>query len=53
MKYALVFLIMLSLSFGLVTESFRYQSTAGLFEDDYDLLFDPARIPEIGGARAW
>ncbi|MGB7053963.1 MAG: hypothetical protein WBE28_01425, partial [bacterium] len=53
MKYALVFVIMLSLSFGLVTESFRYQSTAGLFEDDYDLLFDPARIPEIGGARLW
>jgi hypothetical protein len=53
MRYALVFVIMLSLSFGLVTESFRYQSTAGLFEDDYDLLFDPARIPEIGGARLW
>jgi hypothetical protein len=44
---------MLSLSSGLVTESFRYQSTAGFFEDDYDLLFDPARIPEIGGARLW
>ena len=53
MKYALTFVIMLSLSFGLVTESFRYQSTAGLFEDDYDLLFDPARIPEISGARLW
>ncbi len=53
MKYALIFVIMLSLSFGLVTESFRYQSTAGLFEDDYDLLFDPARIPEISGARLW
>jgi len=44
---------MASLSFGLVTESFRYQSTAGIFEDDYDLLFDPARIPEITGARLW
>ncbi|KPK63225.1 hypothetical protein AMJ83_07660 [candidate division WOR_3 bacterium SM23_42] len=53
MKYALILLIMLSLSSGLVTESFRYQSTAGFFEDDYDLLFDPARIPEIGGARLW
>ena len=53
MKYALILVIMLSLSAGLVTESFRYQSTAGLFEDDYDLLFDPARIPEIGGARLW
>ena len=47
MKYALTIAIMLSLSFGLVTESFRYQSTAQLWEDDYDLLFDPARIPEI------
>ena len=53
MKYALILSIMLSLSFGLVTESFRYQSTAGLFEDDYDLLFDPARIPGIGGVRLW
>jgi hypothetical protein len=53
MRYALVLAIMLSLSSGLVTESFRYQSTAGLFEDDYDLLFDPARIPEIGSARLW
>lgn len=53
MKYALLLVIMLSLAAGLVTESFRYQSTAGLFEDDYDLLFDPARIPEIGGSRLW
>lgn len=53
MKYAFTLMIVVSLSFGLVTESFRYQSTAGLFEDDYDLLFDPARIPEIGGARLW
>jgi len=53
MKYAITIAIMLSLSFGLVTESFRYQSTAGLWEDDYDLLFDPARIPEIEGARLW
>lgn len=53
MKYALTIAIMLSLSFGLVYESFRYQSTAGLFEDDYDLLFDPARICEIQGSRLW
>lgn len=33
--------------------SFRYQSTANLFEDDYDLLFDPARIPLISGSRAY
>ncbi len=53
MKYVLTIAIMLSLSFGLVTESFRYQSTARLFEDDYDLLFDPARIPQIEGSRLW
>jgi len=53
MKYVLAIAMMLSLSFGLVTESFRYQSTAFLWEDDYDLLFDPARIPEIDGARLW
>ncbi|MBE0432484.1 hypothetical protein IBX73_03340 [candidate division WOR-3 bacterium] len=53
MKHLTVLALVASLSFGLVTESFRYQSTAGLFEDDYDLLFDPARIPEIGGARLW
>jgi hypothetical protein len=53
MKYALTIAIVVSLSFGLINESFRYQSTAGLFEDDYDLLFDPARIPEIEGSRLW
>ncbi|MEO0155766.1 MAG: hypothetical protein ABIL07_01465 [candidate division WOR-3 bacterium] len=53
MRYALIIAIMLSLSSGLVYESFRYQSTAGLFEDDYDLLFDPARICEIQGSRLW
>jgi hypothetical protein len=53
MKYALTVALLLSLSFGLVTESFRYQSTAFLWEDDYDLLFDPARIPEIDGVRLW
>jgi hypothetical protein len=44
---------MLSLSFAMVNQSFRYQSTAGLFADDYDLLFDPARISEIQGSRLW
>ena len=53
MKYVLTIAIMLSLSFGLITESFRYQSTARLFEDDYDLLFEPARIPQIEGSRLW
>ncbi len=53
MKYAITIALLMSLSFGLVTESFRYQSTAQLWEDDYDLLFDPARIPEIEGSRLW
>jgi len=53
MRYALAVAIIASLSFGLITESFRYQSTAGLWEDDYDLLFDPARIPQIEGSRVW
>ena len=53
MKYAITIALMLSLSFGLITESFRYQSTAGLWCDDYDLLFDPARISEIEGSRLW
>jgi hypothetical protein len=53
MKYILGLMFVLSLSFGLVYQSFRYQSTAGLFEDDYDLLFDPARICEIEGSRVW
>ncbi|MEO0136695.1 MAG: hypothetical protein ABIL86_04095 [candidate division WOR-3 bacterium] len=53
MRYALISALILSLSSGLVYQSFRYQSTAGLFEDDYDLLFDPARICEIQGSRLW
>lgn len=53
MRYALALALVASLSFGLVYESFRNQSTAGLFEDDYDIIFDPARICEIEGARVW
>ena len=53
MKYALTLAIMISLSFGMVGQSFRLQSTAGLFGDDYDLLFDPGRILEIQGSRLW
>jgi hypothetical protein len=33
--------------------SFRSQSTAGLWSDDYDLLFEPARLPLISGSRAY
>lgn len=53
MKYALTLAIMMSLTFGMVDQSFRLQSTAGLFGDDYDLLFDPGRIPELQGSRLW
>ncbi len=53
MRYALAVTLMLTMCFGLVTESFRYQSTARLWEDDYDLIFDPARIPQIEGSRMW
>src|SRR4030042_2909501 len=53
MRYAIAITLMFGLSFGLINESFRYQSTARLFEDDYDLLFDPARIPQIEGLRLW
>ncbi len=53
MKYALTLALLFALSFGMVTQSFRAQSTAGLWADDYDLLFDPARITEIQGSRLW
>ena len=33
--------------------SFRLASTGRLLEDDFDLLFDPARIPEIKGERLY
>lgn len=53
MKYALTLTLLCALAFSMVTQSFRTQSTAGLWADDYDLLFDPARITEIEGSRLW
>ncbi len=53
MKYALTLTLLCALAFSMVTQSFRAQSTAGLWADDYDLLFDPARITEIEGSRLW
>ena len=53
MKVAIVLAILVSVSFAMIPWSFRYQSTANLWEDDYDLIFDPARIPEIEGSRVW
>lgn len=47
-------------AFGFSRASFRYQSTAGLLEDDLDLmmvpgtgLMDPARLPLIDGGRLY
>lgn len=53
MKVVIVLAIAVSMSFALIPWSFRYQSTAFLWEDDYDLLFDPARMPEIEGTRVY
>lgn len=35
------------------TNSFRNASTAGLLEDDLDLMLDPARLPTIEGNRLY
>ncbi|MEO0115002.1 MAG: hypothetical protein ABIK93_05950 [candidate division WOR-3 bacterium] len=54
MRYWLIAGLIFSLTLALSPAgSFRYQSTAFLFEDDYDLLFDPARIPLIEGSRIY
>lgn len=47
----LIFLSSTGLSF--TWNSFRNQSTAGLLDDDYDLLLDPARLPLIEGSRVY
>jgi hypothetical protein len=53
MRYGLVVLVLCGLALGYTQSSFRAQSTAGLWTDDYDLLFEPARIPLISGSRVW
>jgi len=40
-------------AFGFIPASFRFQSTAGTWQDDYDLMFDPCRILEIDGFRLY
>ena len=47
----LIFVSSTGLSF--TWNSFRNQSTAGLLDDDYDLLLDPARLPLIEGSRVY
>lgn len=54
MRYCVITGLIISLALALSPAgSFRFQSTAFLFEDDYDLLFDPARIPQIQGSRVY
>ncbi len=53
MRYALIGLVLCSMALAYMPGSFRWQSTAGLWEDDYDLLFEPARIPLIDGNRVY
>jgi hypothetical protein len=53
MKQLLLLLALVSLSFALSPASFRLQSTAGIWEDDYDLIFDPGRLPLIDGQRVY
>lgn len=53
MKYLVLFALTASLSFALSPESFRLQSTSGIWEDDYDLIFDPGRLPLIDGQRVY
>jgi len=53
MRYVVLTLVMCGLAGAYTTSSFRSQSTAGLWKDDYDLLFEPARIPLIAGGRVY
>jgi len=53
MRYLVLFVALCGLAVAYVPSSFRSQSTAGLWTDDYDLLFEPARIPLINGTRVY
>ena len=53
MRYLCIVLVATSLAFGYLPNSFRNLSTAGIFDDDYDLMLDPGRIPEIEGYRLY
>lgn len=53
MRYFLLLSILLAFALGYVPESFRMQSTAGIWKDDYDVIFDPARITELTGHRVY
>ncbi len=53
MRLTVLFVVLCGLAAAYVPSSFRSQSTAGLWADDYDLLFEPARIPLIKGDRVY
>jgi len=53
MRPIVLFVVLCGLAAAYVPSSFRSQSTAGLWSDDYDLLFEPARIPLINGDRVY
>lgn len=53
MKYLLLLLTAATTLLAFSPGSFRLQSTAGVWEDDYDLIFDPGRLPLIDGARVY
>ena len=53
MRSIVLFVALCGLAAAYVPSSFRSQSTAGLWSDDYDLLFEPARIPLIKGDRVY
>ncbi|MBM3331556.1 hypothetical protein FJY68_06845 [candidate division WOR-3 bacterium] len=53
MRLTVLFVVLCGLAAAYVPSSFRSQSTAGLWADDYDLLFEPARIPLIRGDRVY
>ncbi len=49
----MVLLLASSTGLAFTWNSFRNQSTAGMLDDDYDLLLDPARLPLIEGSRLY
>ena len=53
MRSMVLFVALCGLAVAYVPSSFRSQSTAGLWTDNYDLLFEPARIPLIGGSHVY
>jgi hypothetical protein len=53
MRCFVMLVALCGLVWAYVPSSFRMQSTAGLWADDYDLLFEPARIPLINGSRVY